>query len=93
MAPLPSVATVLWHGDEKVGNCHGCFWQLRGGGWSLFVQGLSRNFNVRATSPRDVMGICGNKMWPQEGHSDFISFCGKIKNSSKDHPTFAFQLS
>lgn len=39
------------------------------------------------------MGICGNKMWPQEGHSDFISFCGKIKNSSKDHPTIAFPLS
>jgi len=38
------------------------------------------------------MGICGNKMWPQEGHSDFIRFCGKIKNSSKDHPAVAFQL-
>jgi len=59
----------------------------------MFLQGLIRNFNVRATSPRNVMGICGNQMWPQEGHSDFSSFCGKIKNSSKDRPTFAFQLS
>lgn len=96
VALLPSVATVLWHGNQKVGNCwgNGCFWQLWGGGWrNLFLQGLTRNFNVWATSLRDVMGICGNKMWPQEGHSDFISFCGKIKNSSKGHPTVAFQLS
>lgn len=83
-------------GRLKGGNCwgNGCFWQLWGGGWrNLFLQGLTRNFNVWATSPRDVMGISGNKMRPQEGHSDFISFCGKIKNSSKDHPTIAFQLS
>lgn len=81
---------------RKSGNCwgNGGFWQLWGGGWrNLFSLGLTRSFNVWATSPRDVMGIRGNKTGPQEGHSGFVSFCGKIKTPSKDHPTLAFQLS